>query len=199
MKSVDKELIFAKPVSTSIAPDYHSIIKKPMDLSLLEKNVDRFEYPNFESFTEDLLLIPDNCMKYNPPTLIWHKYAIKFRRAAVALIEKALASGILVNSVDADTNVLPLGISPVMTGYAVEEPEKEPAKHIAKKKKVESGPKAGPSLNTGRRRSSRPAFFFEQMPVGPRCDLEDSPAMIGMLNREVRRLRDKKRRESYKK
>lgn len=115
--------MFAKPVSLTIAPDYHTHIKTPMDLATLEKKIGRFEYPDFDSFCVDLLLIPDNCMLYNPPITPWHKYAVKFRRAAVTLIEKARFSGILVNCVDAGTGVLPMEISPVMTGYAVDAPE----------------------------------------------------------------------------
>lgn len=125
MYSVDKDLIFAKPVSTTIAPDYYTVIKNPMDLSTLEKRIERFEYPDFASFSRDLLLIPDNCMVYNPPQSIYHKQALKFRRQAVALIEKAETTGILVNSVDPDTGILPMELCKSMTGYAIDEPVPE--------------------------------------------------------------------------
>lgn len=45
--------------------DYPVLIKNPMDLSTLRKNLKNNKYKNYESFTEDLSLIWSNCKIYN--------------------------------------------------------------------------------------------------------------------------------------
>jgi len=45
--------------------DYPEIIKKPMDLSTLRKNLVKGRYKKFEDFFRDLQLIWDNCKTYN--------------------------------------------------------------------------------------------------------------------------------------
>ncbi|CAG5107750.1 Oidioi.mRNA.OKI2018_I69.chr1.g3472.t1.cds [Oikopleura dioica] len=47
--------------------DYYDVIKKPMDLSTVQKNLDNDMYNNKDEFTADILLIFENCRAYNPP------------------------------------------------------------------------------------------------------------------------------------
>ncbi|CAK9291614.1 unnamed protein product [Gordionus sp. m RMFG-2023] len=48
-------------------PDYHDIIKKPMDLGTVKKRVEAKEYKNPIDFATEVRLIFTNCYKYNPP------------------------------------------------------------------------------------------------------------------------------------
>ncbi|XP_065313021.1 serine-rich adhesin for platelets-like isoform X3 [Gordionus sp. m RMFG-2023] len=48
-------------------PDYHDIIKIPMDLSTVKKKVEARDYKNPADFVNDVRLIFANCYKYNPP------------------------------------------------------------------------------------------------------------------------------------
>ena len=48
-------------------PDYPTVIKKPMDLSTVRKNIKTNKYTNIEEFLKDLQLIWDNCHLYNEP------------------------------------------------------------------------------------------------------------------------------------
>ena len=41
--------------------DYHEVIKKPMDLSTVQANIDRDLYKNKEDFANDIRLIFENC------------------------------------------------------------------------------------------------------------------------------------------
>ena len=46
-------------------PDYPNLIKNPMDLGTLKKNIDAGKYSTFEQCFKDLALIWDNCKAYN--------------------------------------------------------------------------------------------------------------------------------------
>jgi hypothetical protein len=48
-------------------PDYPSVVKKPMDLSTVKKNMKSNKYINIEEFLQDIQLIWDNCHLYNEP------------------------------------------------------------------------------------------------------------------------------------
>ncbi|KAI4278258.1 MAG: hypothetical protein LQ337_001139 [Flavoplaca oasis] len=54
------------PVALNI-PDYHSIIKKPMDLRTVREKLENAQYENAKEFEQDVRLIFANCRKYNGP------------------------------------------------------------------------------------------------------------------------------------
>ena len=47
-------------------PDYPEIVKYPMDLATVKKNLKSGEYTNLQDFIIDVQLIWDNCKLYNP-------------------------------------------------------------------------------------------------------------------------------------
>ncbi|KAL8730285.1 MAG: hypothetical protein Q9166_004168 [cf. Caloplaca sp. 2 TL-2023] len=66
-----QELVFpfampVDPVALNI-PDYHSVIKKPMDLHTVRQNLGTGQYENAKEFEQDVKLIFTNCRKYNGP------------------------------------------------------------------------------------------------------------------------------------
>lgn len=63
IKSFGQSKIFLSKVSKKEAPNYYNIIKKPMDLSTVQKKIGI--YKSFEEFKEDLDLIWNNCLEYN--------------------------------------------------------------------------------------------------------------------------------------
>lgn len=66
INSHDKADPFRKPVTKREAPDYHTIIKKPMALNDVKKKVDKSEYNgNVREFMSDMNLIFGNAMQYN--------------------------------------------------------------------------------------------------------------------------------------
>jgi hypothetical protein len=54
------------PVSLGI-PDYFTVIKHPMDLSLIKKKLESRQYAQAEEFESDFRLMCNNCYVYNPP------------------------------------------------------------------------------------------------------------------------------------
>lgn len=66
---------FLKPVSKNDAANYAEIIKNPMDLSTLEKNVNDGKYRTIEDFTHDMRLIFTNCYQYNGEDTVYSRSA----------------------------------------------------------------------------------------------------------------------------
>lgn len=52
------------PVALNI-PNYHSVIKKPMDLATMQKKLNDNQYEKAKDFEEDMRLIFKNCYKFN--------------------------------------------------------------------------------------------------------------------------------------
>ncbi|KAB1200081.1 Transcription initiation factor TFIID subunit 1 [Morella rubra] len=57
--------LFLKPVSKKDAPDYHDIIKRPMDLATIKEKVRKMEYRSREDFRHDVWQITYNAHRYN--------------------------------------------------------------------------------------------------------------------------------------
>ncbi|KAJ3278585.1 hypothetical protein HK104_002203 [Borealophlyctis nickersoniae] len=68
---------FLQPVDpvAAGAPDYFNVIKRPMDLSTIEKKLASQEYEAIQAFADDFLLMIDNCCIYNPPAHAVHQLA----------------------------------------------------------------------------------------------------------------------------
>ncbi|KAI4469418.1 remodeling and spacing factor 1 [Holotrichia oblita] len=56
---------FVDPVDEEYAPNYYSVIRKPMDLQSMEERLERGSYKTFSKFKDDFQLIVDNCRLYN--------------------------------------------------------------------------------------------------------------------------------------
>lgn len=80
MVKIDTEdsRVFLQPVDPRIAPDYHLIIKKPMDLSIISTKIDSREYATAWDYIDDMWLIFDNAVTFNRPGSFHNKYAHKF-------------------------------------------------------------------------------------------------------------------------
>ncbi|KAJ3020641.1 hypothetical protein HKX48_000487 [Thoreauomyces humboldtii] len=66
---------FKAPVDPTVAaaPDYFDIIKRPMDLSTVERKLSSLQYSEVQDFADDIQLMLNNCFTYNPPTNGIHK------------------------------------------------------------------------------------------------------------------------------
>jgi hypothetical protein len=66
MNAHEKAEPFKKPVTKREAPDYHTVIKKPMALNDVKKRVDKNDYEgNYKEFFGDMNIIFANAMQYN--------------------------------------------------------------------------------------------------------------------------------------
>jgi hypothetical protein len=59
--------IFLEPVDPirDHAPDYHDVIKNPMDLQTISRKLNENAYANWQAWAADVELIFDNCVTYN--------------------------------------------------------------------------------------------------------------------------------------
>ncbi|RLN03272.1 transcription factor GTE7-like [Panicum miliaceum] len=55
--------------------DYHAIIRSPMDLGTVKRNLAAGRYPSHEAFASDVRLTFSNAARYNPPDHHVHRYA----------------------------------------------------------------------------------------------------------------------------
>jgi len=78
---------FLARVSKREAPDYHNVIKTPMDIGTMIKKLKQFTYKSKRDFVDDLNLIWANCLKYNTsPELPIRKKALYMRKETDKLI-----------------------------------------------------------------------------------------------------------------
>ncbi|KAJ2860945.1 Transcriptional activator spt7 [Coemansia erecta] len=84
LKSIgDAAIPFLSQVKRKDAPDYYKVIKRPMDLGAMAKNLRNEAYNNKKQFWEHLQLIRDNCYAYNTDPGNY------YRKSADALLSKA--------------------------------------------------------------------------------------------------------------
>ena len=83
---------FLKPVSKNEAPNYLEIVAQPMDLSLLEKNVNEGKYHTIDQFERDLRLIFSNCYQYNGLDSVYSKSAKELEEYVNTLMAKSRVS-----------------------------------------------------------------------------------------------------------
>ncbi|ODQ56574.1 hypothetical protein SAICODRAFT_87468 [Saitoella complicata NRRL Y-17804] len=78
---------FLNRVSKREAPDYHTIVKNPMDLGTVMKKLKALQYKSKEEFVHDLELIWNNCLLYNAdPAHFMRKHALSMRKKMHTLV-----------------------------------------------------------------------------------------------------------------
>ncbi|CAI6334561.1 unnamed protein product [Periconia digitata] len=71
---------FLKPVDKDEVPDYYNVITSPMDLTTMEERLENGAYMEPKDLVDDLKLIYTNCKKYNEPTTVYAKCAVKLEK-----------------------------------------------------------------------------------------------------------------------
>lgn len=83
----DPHQFFAWPVTDDIAPNYSSIISKPMDFSTIRQKIDDNEYKTIQEFSDDFKLMCDNAIKYNHVETVYHKAAKRLLHVGQRLLQ----------------------------------------------------------------------------------------------------------------
>jgi hypothetical protein len=69
VRRLDSYSLFTEPVSEDEAPDYHEVIKNPMDFGTMRTKVDSGAYGRGSDAVlglyNDFMLVFDNCARYN--------------------------------------------------------------------------------------------------------------------------------------
>lgn len=72
---------FLDPVSTEEAPDYHNVVKKPVDLGTIRKRLAENEYQSVAAWAREMSLIWANAEKFNGRDSVLHTVALQIKRA----------------------------------------------------------------------------------------------------------------------
>ncbi|GAX74098.1 hypothetical protein CEUSTIGMA_g1547.t1 [Chlamydomonas eustigma] len=87
IQAKDLRKIFYYPVTEAVAPNYFNIIQQPMDFSTMHSKLAQGMYTSWDQLQEDLDLIFNNCMTYNPPGSIYHLEGKKMQEVSRKLVE----------------------------------------------------------------------------------------------------------------
>ncbi|XP_069695785.1 bromodomain adjacent to zinc finger domain protein 1A-like isoform X2 [Periplaneta americana] len=71
---------FLRPVPRAQVPDYHLIIKRPMDFGKMKYKLNMLEYRNNSEFIADALLVFENCQMYNQVDAQEYKAGVRLGR-----------------------------------------------------------------------------------------------------------------------
>lgn len=85
--ALDRDEIFATPVSLEDVPDYLDVIKCPMDWSTIQSRLDALEYASAAEFAADVRLVCTNAMQYNAPDTHYHKSAQRILKQAAPILD----------------------------------------------------------------------------------------------------------------
>lgn len=62
--------------------------QRPMDLSKIQKKLDRYQYRSVQQFRADFKQIVINCKLYNPKNNPYHNFAVQFDEYFEELMKK---------------------------------------------------------------------------------------------------------------
>ncbi|XP_055947605.1 bromodomain adjacent to zinc finger domain protein 1A-like isoform X3 [Argiope bruennichi] len=79
---------FLVPVSKKDAPDYHQIIKRPMDFGTIRSKLNYMQYKTNEDFIRDVFLVLQNCEWFNPKSSPEYKCAQVINKEVKRLIQE---------------------------------------------------------------------------------------------------------------
>ncbi|CAG9120045.1 unnamed protein product [Plutella xylostella] len=84
--------LFLRPISDAEAPDYSVVVKRPMDLATVRKNIDSGAVKTTAEFQRDILLMLTNALMYNGSSHRVHHMAREMLREAETQISLLVAA-----------------------------------------------------------------------------------------------------------
>lgn len=82
LKSIPESWPFHKPVNKKFVKNYYDVIKNPIDLDTIEKNVQEHRYHARDKFLEDVELVYENSLRFNGADSQFTKKAYEIVEAA---------------------------------------------------------------------------------------------------------------------
>ncbi|KAK1406678.1 hypothetical protein QVD17_42197 [Tagetes erecta] len=82
LQKKDTHAVFSEPVDPNELPDYHEIIKQPMDFGTVRSKLDEGLYSSLEELESDVYLICSNAMQYNSSDTIYFRQARSIQELA---------------------------------------------------------------------------------------------------------------------
>ncbi|GFY63341.1 bromodomain-containing protein 8 [Trichonephila inaurata madagascariensis] len=78
--------VFLQKVTNDVAPGYLNIVYRPIDLSLIKRNIDNGVITTTDEFHRDILLMFQNAIMYNSSDHDVHQMAVEMRKDVIQLI-----------------------------------------------------------------------------------------------------------------
>ena len=104
LKKQDEMALFAVPVTEAMAPNYHDVIKNPMDLKTMSEKAERGNYLNYAWVREDFELMVLNALTFNSVQSKYWNEAKRFHRdclkSVFATLGKAAPPGSYAKDLD---------------------------------------------------------------------------------------------------
>uniref|UniRef100_A0A8D0BLL1 Bromodomain-containing protein 8 n=1 Tax=Salvator merianae TaxID=96440 RepID=A0A8D0BLL1_SALMN len=85
--------VFLQPVTDDIAPGYHSIVQRPMDLSTIKKNIENGLIRTTAEFQRDIMLMFQNAVMYNSSDHDVYHMAVEMQRDVLEQIQDTVPMG----------------------------------------------------------------------------------------------------------
>ncbi|KAJ7996283.1 hypothetical protein DPEC_G00235480 [Dallia pectoralis] len=90
--------VFLQPVTDDIAPGYHSIVHRPMDLSTIKKNIETGLIRTTAEFQRDVMLMFQNAVMYNSSDHDVFHMALEMQRDVLEQIQQFLATQLIMQT-----------------------------------------------------------------------------------------------------
>ncbi|XP_051955519.1 bromodomain-containing protein 8-like isoform X2 [Xyrauchen texanus] len=90
--------VFLQPVTDDIAPGYHSIVHRPMDLSTIKKNIENGLIRTTAEFQRDIMLMFQNAVMYNSSDHDVFHMALEMQRDVLEQIQQFLATQLIMQT-----------------------------------------------------------------------------------------------------
>ncbi|XP_037605699.1 bromodomain-containing protein 8-like isoform X2 [Sebastes umbrosus] len=90
--------VFLQPVTDEIAPGYHSIVQRPMDLAAIKKNIETGSTRTTAEFQRDIMLMFQNAVMYNSLDHDVYHMALEMQRDVLEQIQQFLATQLIMET-----------------------------------------------------------------------------------------------------
>uniref|UniRef100_H3BCD5 Bromodomain-containing protein 8 n=1 Tax=Latimeria chalumnae TaxID=7897 RepID=H3BCD5_LATCH len=90
--------VFLQPVTDDIAPGYHGIVQRPMDLSTIKKNIENGLIRTTAEFQRDIMLMFQNAVMYNSSDHDVYHMAVEMQRDVLEQIQQFLATQLIMQT-----------------------------------------------------------------------------------------------------
>ncbi|XP_061904567.1 bromodomain-containing protein 8-like isoform X1 [Entelurus aequoreus] len=90
--------VFLQPVTEEIAPGYHSIVHRPMDLATIKKNIESGSMRTTAEFQRDIMLMFQNAVMYNSLDHDVYHMAVEMQRDVLEQIQQFLATQLIMET-----------------------------------------------------------------------------------------------------
>ncbi|XP_034746486.1 bromodomain-containing protein 8 isoform X6 [Etheostoma cragini] len=90
--------VFLQPVTDEIAPGYHSIVQRPMDLAAIKKNIETGVIRTTAEFQRDIMLMFQNAVMYNSLDHDVYLMALEMQRDVLEQIQQFLATQLIMET-----------------------------------------------------------------------------------------------------